>query len=525
VSAPHATQVRGDHRAALERSEPFDLLVVGGGATGAGVALDAVSRGLSVALVERDDLSSGTSSRSTKLIHGGVRYLEKAVKTLDRSQFALVRDALHERSVLIRNAPHLCHPLPLVTPLYSRLQVPYVMIGLKLYDLLAGRSNLRPSRFVNAKEAKRRFPQLKADGLRGGVVYYDGQFDDARMNVAIALSAAERGAVVLTHAEVTALHRDGGRLVGASVTDLVDGSVVDVAARAVVNAAGPYVDGIRLLDDASAEPMLTASSGVHIVLDSRFAPPDTGLLIPETDDGRVLFLLPWLGSTLVGTTDQSADVVDDPQATDEEIDYILRHVARYFDLPVGRDDVKAAWSGLRPLVTDPKAADTAGVSRDHVVHVADSGLVTIAGGKWTTYRRMAADAVDAAIASAGLRDASPSATVDLRLVGAERFDPNGAAALEARGLESDVASHLHYAYGDRAAIVADLAASGLGERLASGHPFIEAEVAYAQRFELALGARDVLDRRLRLGFLDAAAARAAAPRVEALLAEGMQPLA
>jgi len=525
VSARHPTQRRFDQRAALERSEPFDLLVVGGGATGAGVALDAASRGLSVALVERDDLSSGTSSRSTKLIHGGVRYLEKAVKTFDRSQFALVRDALHERAVLIRNAPHLCHPLPLVTPLYSRLQVPYVMTGLKLYDWLAGRSNLRPSRFVNAAEAKRRFPQLKADGLRGGVVYYDGQFDDARMNVAIALSAAERGAVVLTHAEVTALHRDAGRVAGATVTDRVDGSVVEVAARAVVNAAGPYVDGIRRLDDAAAEPMLTASSGVHVVLDSRFSPPDTGLLIPETDDGRVLFLLPWLGSTLVGTTDQPADVVADPQATDDEIDYILRHVARYFDLPVGRHDVKAAWSGLRPLVTDPKAADTAGVSRDHVVHVAESGLVTVAGGKWTTYRRMAADAVDAAIASAGLEGVGPSATVELKLVGAERFDPNGAAALEARGLDADVAHHLHHAYGDRAPAVAAVADEGLHERLAPGHPFIEAEVAYAQRFELALGARDVLDRRLRLGFLDTAAARSAAPRVEALLAEGMRPLA
>jgi hypothetical protein len=245
VSAPHATQVRGDHRAALERSEPFDLLVVGGGATGAGVALDAVSRGLSVALVERDDLSSGTSSRSTKLIHGGVRYLEKAVKTL-RPQPVRARARRAPRArVLIRNAPHLCHPLPLVTPLYSRLQVPYVMIGLKLYDLLAGRSNLRPSRFVNAKEAKRRFPQLKADGLRGGVVYYDGQFDDARMNVAIALSAAERGAVVLTHAEVTALHREAAAWSEPRSPIRVDGSVVDVAARAVVNAAGPYVDGIR----------------------------------------------------------------------------------------------------------------------------------------------------------------------------------------------------------------------------------------------------------------------------------------
>ncbi len=519
MSASRAPQRRVDHRAALERSEPFDLLVVGGGATGAGIALDAVSRGLSVALIERFDLSSGTSSRSTKLIHGGVRYLEKAVKQLDRTQFALVRDALHERAVLIRNAPHLCHPLPLVTPLYSLFQVPYVLTGLKLYDLLAGRANLRPSRFVGAREAKRRFPQLKAEGLRGGVVYYDGQFDDARMNVAIALTAAERGAVVVTHAEVTALHHEDGRVAGATVTDRLDGSVVELAARAIVNAAGPYVDAVRRLDDPDVVPMLTASSGVHVVLDARFAPPDTGLLIPETDDGRVLFLLPWLGHTLVGTTDQSASVVDEPRATEEEIDYILRHVARYFDLPIERGDVRSAWSGLRPLVTDPKAADTAGASRDHVVHVAASGLVTIAGGKWTTYRRMAADAVAAAIDAAGLQPSGPSATVDVRLVGGERFDPEGAAALQARGFDADVAQHLHWAYGDRANQVATLAEAGLAERLAPGHPFIEAEVRYALRSELAVTTEDVLHRRLRLAFLDADAARTATPRVEALLAQ------
>ncbi len=510
---------RSDQRQAIATDEPFDLLVIGGGASGAGTALDAVSRGLRVALVERDDLSAGTSSRSTKLIHGGVRYLEKAVKQLDRSQFALVRDALHERALLIRNAPHLCHALPLVTPLYDWVQVPYVMTGLKLYDVLAGRSNLHSSRFVNAREAKRRFPQLKAQGLRGGVLYYDGQFDDARMNVAIALSAAERGAVVLTHAEVTGLHHEGGRLAGATVRDRLSGERLEVRARALVNAAGPYADAIRRFDDPAAEPMLTASSGVHVVLDERFAPPDTGLLIPKTEDGRVLFLLPWLGSTLVGTTDQPAPVVDDPQATEGEIEYILRHLERYFDVPVVRADVKAAWSGLRPLVSDPKASDTARLSRDHVVHVSETGLVTIAGGKWTTYRRMAADTVEAAVKAGRLDDVRPSATVDLKLVGAEHFDADGAAGLAARGYDADVAQYLHHAYGDRAAAVAELAEAGLAARLAPGYPFLEAEVVYAQRFELAVTAQDVLHRRTRLAFLDAAAAAAATPRVEALLAE------
>ncbi len=521
MSSPSAGRAlpgrRDEHRRALEAAQSVDVLVVGGGASGAGVALDAISRGLSVAIVEREDLASGTSSRSTKLIHGGVRYLEKAVKQFDRSQFALVRDALHERAVLIRNAPHLCHPLPLVTPLYSWLQVPYFMTGLKLYDLLAGRSNLHPSRFVNAREAKRRFPQLRGEGLRGGVVYYDGQFDDARMNVAIAMSAAERGAVVLTHAEVSELHLQGGRLAGATVHDHLDGSAFELRARAIVNAAGPYVDAVRRLADPDATPMLSASSGVHIVLDETFSPPDTGLLIPETEDGRVLFLLPWLGSTLVGTTDQPAEIVDDPQATESEIAYILRHLEQYFDVPVRREDVKSAWSGLRPLVSDPRAADTAKLSRDHVVHVSDEGLVTLAGGKWTTYRRMAADAVDAAITSAGFEGVAPSATVDLKLAGAERLRADGAAALQQRGFDADVAKHLHHAYGDRAELVAELAEDGLGARLADGHPFIEAEVVYARDAELAVTARDVLHRRTRLAFLDEAAAEAARERTEALL--------
>jgi glycerol-3-phosphate dehydrogenase len=510
---------RATHWAALAaHGEPFDLLIVGGGATGAGAALDAASRGLSVALVERDDLSAATSSRSTKLIHGGVRYLEKAVKEFDRSQFHLVRDALRERAVLIRNAPHLCHPLPLVTPLYAWWQVPYFLTGLKIYDALAGRANLAPSRFVDAKEALQRFPMLREDGLRGGVVYHDGQFDDARMNVALALSAAERGAVIATHAEVVALHHESSRVRGATVRDVASGEQVTVSARAVVNATGPFVDELRRLDDPAAVPMLDASSGVHIVLDARFAPPGTGLLIPQTEDGRVLFLLPWQGATLVGTTDQPAAIERHPRATEDEIAYILRHVRQYFSLPVERDDVLAAWSGLRPLVSDPKASDTARLSRDHVVHVAGSGLVTIAGGKWTTYRRMAADAVDAALVVAGI-DAGPSRTEDLRLVGAERLRPAGAGELQERGFPADVARHLHLAYGDRAGAVAEIAAAGDAPRLAANHPYLEAEVRHAARAEFAAATVDVLARRTRLAMLDEEAARAAAPRVSAILAE------
>lgn len=497
----------------------FDVVVVGGGATGAGVALDAASRGLRVALLERCDLAAGTSSRSTKLVHGGVRYLEQAVRHADRSQFHLVREALRERAVLLRNARHLARPLPLITPAYSPLDLPYYFTGLKLYDMLAGRAKLHPSRRLGREEALRRFPTLKRDGLRGAVEYYDGQFDDARTNVALALTAQEHGAVVLTYAEVTAFDRSHGRLAGGEVVDRLTGERHAFAARVVVNAAGPYADEVRRLDDPDSPPLLTVSSGVHVVLPGRYAPPDTGLLIPKTEDGRVLFLLPWHGHTLAGTTDNPAPLEDDPQPRKEDVDYVLRHVREYSELPVERGDVLAAWSGIRPLVEDGEGGDTARKSRDHVVLTSPSGLVTVTGGKWTTYRSMAEDAVDTAVAVGDLSPARGCVTRDLPLVGSARFSPDGHARLRSLyGLPGDVALHLNRAYGDRAEAVARLARDGLGERLAAGHPYIEAEVVYARDRELACTADDVLARRLRLSFLDRAAAEAARPRIEELLA-------
>lgn len=503
------------------KNESFDVLVIGGGATGTGVALDAATRGLNVALVERDDFSAGTSSRSTKLIHGGVRYLEQAVKKLDRTQFNLVRDALKERAVLIDIAPHLAKPIPLVTPLYNLLQVPYFMTGLKLYDGLAGKSNLRASRYVDAKEALDRFPMLKKEGLRGGVIYYDGQFDDARMNVSLALTADEQGAAVANHVEVVSLTKENGKLAGAMLKDHYSGDTWHIDAKTIVNATGPFTDGIRKLDDPDITPMLTASSGVHIILDRRFSPPETGLLIPETEDGRVLFLLPWLGHTLIGTTDNPAPIEPHPNATEEDVDYILRHVDKYFSIPVSRADVKASWSGLRPLVSDPNAADTAKLSRDHIINISDSNLITIAGGKWTTYRKMALDTVDE-INKIGKFDASPSKTETLKLVGAKNYSPQGAGKLQDDyKLELEVASYLNRAYGDQASKVADLATQGYGELLAEGHAYLEAEVIYAAQHEGARSTVDVLSRRTRLAFLDAEAAVNAIPRVSELLAHGL----
>ncbi len=528
---PGAQRAGAIGRLARER---FDILVVGGGATGSGIALDAASRGLKVALVERFDLSQGTSSRSTKLVHGGVRYLEQAVKHADRGQFHLVREALRERSVLLANAPHLSRPLPLLTPIYTALELPYYFTGLKLYDMLAGRANIGASRLLTPGEAKRRFPMLKRARLKGAVEYHDGQFDDARMNVELALTAAAHGAVVVNYAEVEELVRDGDRLAGAVVRDrapLGDGTSIELSAKVVINATGPYADTLRLLDDPQATPLLSVSSGTHLVLPARFSPADTGLLIPKTEDGRVLFLLPWLGHTLVGTTDNPAQVSDEPRPAAADIEYMLRHVRAYFDLPVSEADVLSSWTGLRPLVGHEKAAGdsrggvkeptgTARLSRDHTIVTSESGMITITGGKWTTYRKMAEDAVDLAVERGALA-AGPCLTHKLPLVGAVGFEPGGAAALRQEfGLDADVAEHLHQSYGGRAREVARLATAGLGGRLAPGHPFIEAEVVHARDSELALSAEDVLARRTRLAFLDSRAAESATARVSELLAGG-----
>lgn len=503
----------------LQRSVPFDLLVVGGGATGCGVALDAASRGLKVALVEKNDFAEGTSGRSTKLVHGGVRYLELAVKRLDRIQYNLVRDALHERGVLLRLAPHLCHPLPLVTPLYRWLQVPYVFTGLKLYDLLAGRMGIGLSRLLGRKEALTRFPMLKAQGLKAGVLYYDGQFNDARMAVCLALTAREQGAVVANHVGVTELIKERGTIRGAVVRDALCGETWPVRARAVVNATGPFGDEIRRLDSPDAKFMLKVSSGIHVVLDKRFAPPETGLLIPETEDGRVLFVLPWEGHALVGTTDEPAEVGEHPCPKGKEISYLLRHVRRYFDLDVDEADIKAAWSGLRPLVSDPEAADTARLARDHVLEESPTGLLTIAGGKWTTYRRMAKDVVDHAVRRFRLDANGGCRTEFIPIVGGAGYDASGAERLTTgRGITPAVARHLNSDYGDRAERVLAVADEGFGAPLSEGHPYLEAEVVYGTRHELARRPLDVLARRIPLALVDTTAACAALPRVVQLMA-------
>ncbi|QWV94270.1 FAD-dependent oxidoreductase [Geomonas oryzisoli] len=503
----------------LKSGRTFDMLVIGGGATGCGIAVDAASRGLSVALVERGDFGCGTSSKSTKLLHGGVRYLESAVLHRDRVQFNLVRDGLHERNILLKIAPHLSHRLTLVTPLYGLLQVPYVWAGLKLYDLLAGEAGLGHSRFVGRGEMLRRFPMIRGEGLKGGVQYYDGQFNDVRMNVALAQTATGEGAVIANYVEVVALMREKGRVAGAVVRDPLVGASWQIRARCVVNACGSSADIVRRLDDPTAASLLRVSRGIHIILPGRFAPVGAGVMIPKTDDGRVLFVLPWEGNCLVGTTEEPAEAGEVPMAREKDVDYLLRHLRRYFKLGAKPGDITASWAGLRPLVHDPFTADTAELARDHVVSCSPTGLITIVGGKWTSYRKMALDAVNFAVNKAGLTPQHPCHTDRIMLAGGEHFGEALLQELERKhGFPPDVTQHLYHSYGDRSLDVALYCQGAFGGRLLQGHPYLKGEVLYAAHHEMALRALDFLERRVPLALLDRRGARAAAPEVVALMA-------
>lgn len=512
--------------------EEFDLLIVGGGATGAGVAIDAATRGLNVALVDRGDFSSGTSSKSTKLVHGGVRYLQKAIFELDYEQYKLVREALHERKTFLHTAPYLSQALPIMLPVYKYWQVPYYFAGCKLYDILAGGENMEGSYVMTKSKALETFPMLKQDGLVGAVVYHDGQHNDARMNVALIMTAVKHGATVANYCEVTGLHKNAqGRLNGARVKDALTGEEFNVKAKGIVNATGPFSDALLTMDNPEHKPIVQPSSGTHITLPNYYSPRNMGLLDPATSDGRVIFFLPWQGNTIAGTTDSPTEITgNDPEAAEEEIRWVLDEVRRYLspDLRVRRGDVLSAWSGIRPLVKNPGASSTEGLVRNHMIHVSPgSGLLTIAGGKWTTYRSMAMETVDEAVKVFGLEGKTRNGciTEKIRLVGSDGWSRNMFIGLIQRfGLDTEVAKHLSENYGDRAWTVAALSeqpTEGLpdqGVRLNRHYPFIEAEVRYAIQNEYAVTPTDILARRTRLSFLNARAAHQALPRVADIMA-------
>jgi glycerol-3-phosphate dehydrogenase len=496
---------RAELVARLHADTVYDLAIVGGGATGLGLALDAASRGYSVVLLESDDFAKGTSSRSTKLVHGGVRYLAQG-------NFALVREALHERSTLLHNAPHIAQALALVMPSYAWWEKPFYGLGLKVYDALAGRAGLGPTEFLSPKQVMGCLPSTQPKGLRGGVKYWDGQFNDAKLALALARTAALQGALLLNRMRAEGLRYNDGRVSGLYCTDAMTGKAHEIQARCVVNATGVWVDALRE-QDGSTQAMVAPSQGVHIVVDKAFLPGDVAMMIPKTADGRVLFAVPWLGQVILGTTDTpSDDLATEPLAFESEIDFILNESARYLKRAPERRDVKSIWVGLRPLVKPPtnEGSNTKALSREHTVLVSRSGLVTVTGGKWTTYRAMAEDVLQKCVDSALLAPRGLARTEDLPLVGAE------GGAVGQVGVPAPVsigAPEGEHSYGSEQVWLAQL--PGAQHWLSA--TLSESMVRFAARHEYALSVEDVLARRSRLLFLDARLAAHLAPVVGEIL--------
>ncbi len=485
-----------------EHGEAWDLAVVGGGATGVGIAVDAATRGYDVVLLEQSDFGKGTSSRSTKLVHGGVRYLQQG-------NISLVLEALKERGLLLRNAPHLVHDLPFVVPNYQWWEAPFYGIGLKVYDMLAGQYGFGRSKLLSHEEVLERIPTLQRDGLRGGVLYHDGQFDDSRLLINLAQTAAEKGACLLNYARVVRLVKGAdGFVSGLVFRDAESGQELDLKARCVINATGPFCDELRRLDDAAAEPMIAPSQGVHIVLDRSFLPGDSAIMVPHTRDGRVMFAIPWHGHVVVGTTDTAiASVSLEPRPLPGEIDFILETASDYLARRPKRSDILSVFTGIRPLVKSGGTSRTAALARDHTITISQSGLLTITGGKWTTYRKMAEDCVDHAAVLAHLEE-RPCVTRNLPIHGCQReTDRQGALA----------------SYGSDAAAVAQLQCEqpDLAALLHPSLPITGAEIVWAVRHEMARTVDDVLARRTRVLYLRARAALEMAESVARLMARGL----
>jgi glycerol-3-phosphate dehydrogenase len=474
----------------------WDIIIIGGGATGLGAAIDAASRGFKTLLLERADFASGTSSRSTKLIHGGLRYLKQG-------KIDLVMEGLKERGLLCENAPHLVRHLGFVIPRTKWWEGPFYGIGMKVYDLLAGSLRIESSHIISKAETERALPTLAVQDLKGGILYYDGQFDDARLAIALAQTADDKGAVLLNYMPVTKLIKENGKVIGVQATDLETSEQYQLQGKVIINATGPFSDEIRTLDDSEAEPMIAPSQGIHLILDKSFFPANYALLVPKTSDGRLLFFVPWEDRLLLGTTDTPIDQIPiEPKPQAAEIDFLLKAAANYLTKKPKRSDILSIFTGIRPLVKTGSGASTASLSRNHVIKVSESGVITIAGGKWTTYRRMGQEVIDKAIAISDL-DEKPCQTQNLKIHGYQLNSPS------------------HYGTDE-----------GLLDLLATEHPqwnkplhpnlkIRAVEVIWAVRVEMARTVEDVLSRRTRSLLMNAKAARDIALDVAHIMAVEM----
>ena len=488
-----------------ERTTPWDVVVIGGGATGAGVAVDAATRGYDVLLVEREDFGKGTSSRSTKLVHGGVRYLEQG-------NISLVMEALKERGLLRQNAPHLVHDLAFVVPNYSWWEAPFYGVGMKIYDLLAGKYGFGKSRVLTLEETLEALPTIQREGLRGGVVYHDGQFDDTRLLTHLIVTAADHGATVINYASAMQLLKgEDGFIKGLTVEDRESGERYKVEARVVINATGIFTDEVRRLAEPQAETMISPSQGIHLVFEKSFLRGGAAIMVPHTSDGRVLFAIPWHEHTLVGTTDTPIDAPSyEPHALEEEIAFVLETAGQYLSRPPKREDILSIYVGIRPLVKAPRGSTgkTSALSRDHTIHIDESGLLSNVGGKRTTYRHMAEDAVNHGMTLGNLKE-MPCVTHDLRVHGYDEHPE----------LLGELAVYGSDAIAIRALISAE---PELARQLHPSLPYIAAEVVWAAREEMARTVDDVLARRTRALLLNAKAAIDLAPKVAEMLAQELK---
>lgn len=491
---------RDDLIAAVEDADSlWDVLVIGGGATGLGTAVDAAARGFRTLLLEQSDFGKGTSSRSTKLVHGGVRYLRQG-------NVSLVFEALEERGLLLRNAPHLATNQQFVVPCYRWYERAFYGSGLKLYDAMARDLSLGPSKILSRERVRSCLPTVRSEGLRGGILYHDGQFDDARLTVNLAQTAIEHGAIALNYFRVDGLEKKNGRISGVVATDVETGREYTLSARAVVNATGVFADMIRRIDQPHADEMIRPSQGIHIVVDRTFLPGHRAMMIPRTEDGRVLFAVPWRERLLIGTTDTPLERIDlEPRPLESEIAYLLEHANRYLDKTLHRSDIRSTFAGLRPLVSSSPKGETSAISRDHTLCVSKTGLITITGGKWTTYRRMAQETIDEAIRVASLED-RPCPTEQLRIHG-WRESVDGDDPFAIYGSDAEELSRF-------------LRSTERGEdRLHERLNVRRGEVRWAVRREMARTVEDVLSRRTRALVLDAEASREAAHAVAEIMAD------
>ncbi len=478
----------------------WDVIIIGGGATGLGVAIDSASRGYTTLLVEQHDFAKGTSSRSTKLVHGGVRYLQQG-------NVSLVMEALKERGLMQKNAPHLVGNQPFIVPNYDWWEGPFYGVGMKVYDMLAGKQGFGRSKWLSVEETTDKIPTLETEGLKGGVIYYDGQFDDSRLAVNMAQTAVDQGGTVVNYMKVTNLTRSNDDLInGVIVTDMESGEEHELTGNVVINATGPWTDDIRKMENPEASRMIKPSQGVHIVLDSSFLPGESAIMVPRTEDGRVLFAIPWHGKAVVGTTDtEITETPLEPKPLEEELEFLIDHAAKYMNKDPDRSDVLSAFVGIRPLVSPEDSDDTSSISRDHTLNISHAGLVTIAGGKWTTYRKMAEDTVNQAATLGDLED-RPCVTKELHIHGYHQ--------------DAEHFGDLHF-YGADAAPIKDLMREkeSYGNQLSEALPTREVEVVWAARNEMARTVEDFLSRRTRSLLLDARASVEMAPRVAEIMAK------